>query len=240
MIDLSKMGLADIDISMLPPQLLGRLSFEITKPSKAPLEPGYHGLGIAEERDCMLFVPEGIDTSKPVPLVVMFHGTGGWADKVRPFLQPHAEANKFLLMLPQSQFVTWDLTIGGNGPDLQRLNQSLSIVADHFQIDKDHFAFAGWSDGASYALSNGISNGDILSHVICMSGGYMNVYKPHGEPKVFIQHSPDDEQLPIDTSGRKHAQMLKTAGYDVTYFESRGPHKITEEVVQAAINFFLA
>lgn len=239
MIDLSKMGLADVDISMLPPQLLGRLSFEITEPTGEPLEPGYHSLGIADDRDTMLFVPEGLDTTKPVPMVVMFHGTGGWADKVRPFLQPQAEEHKFLLMLPQSQFVTWDLTIAGNGPDLARLDQALSIVAKHFHIDSQRFAYAGWSDGASYALSNGITNGDLISHILCMSGGYMNVYTPHGEPKVFIQHSPNDEQLPIDTSGRKHANMLKEAGYRVKFHETDGPHKITEAIVQEAINFYL-
>jgi phospholipase/carboxylesterase len=58
-----------------------------------------------------------------------------------------------LLLLPQSQFPTWDLVIGGNGPDLERLDKALAEVASRFAIDPAHLAFAGFSDGGSYALS---------------------------------------------------------------------------------------
>jgi predicted esterase len=226
---------------MFDPALLGRLSFrpDSAAPDQPPLPPGLHGLGIAPERDAMLHVPPGIDARRPTPLLVMFHGADGSADRVLPFLQAHADSRGFLLLAPQSQFPTWDLVIGGNGPDLERLERALAAVDARFSIDPAHLAFAGFSDGGSYALSAGITNGDVVSHVIVFSGGFMSVFLQHGAPRVFIAHGLADEQLPIETSARPHAAKLKAAGYDVSLVEFNGPHAIHPPAVALAMDFFL-
>jgi len=224
---------------MFDPSLLGRLSFNPTAPTKAPLAVGRNSLGIAEERDAILYVPSTLKKDGPVPLLVMFHGSGGSAEKVLPFLQEHAESRGFLLLLPQSIYPTWDIVIGGNGPDLERLGLALTEVAAHYEIDPTHLGFAGFSDGGSYALSSGITNGDIASHVIVFSGGFMSVFMQEGSPKVFIAHGLIDEQLPIETSARAHATKLKAAGYDVQYVEFNGLHIIHPPIVAMAIDFFL-
>ncbi|MDP3311088.1 MAG: esterase, partial [Polaromonas sp.] len=105
------------DMSLFGDALLGRLSFRPgAAPDKPALPAGRHQLGIADERDAVLIVPESLPTDRSAPLLLMFHGAGGSADKVLPFLMDHAEQRGFLLLLPQSQFPTWDLVIGGNGP----------------------------------------------------------------------------------------------------------------------------
>ena len=228
-----------INPALFDPSLLGRLSFSPTAPTNGPLQPGRQHLGIAAERDAVLYVPQGLDTAKPVPLLVMFHGAGGFPEKVLPFLEEHAEQNRFLLLAPHSMLPTWDLVIGGNGPDLERLNQALAKVASHYQIDREHFGFAGFSDGGSYSLSIGLTNGDLLSHVIVFSGGFMSVFMQHGTPQVFIAHGLVDEQLPIETSGRAHANQLKAAGYDVQYVEFNGRHIIHPPIVKLAMDFFM-
>src|SRR6202011_4671937 len=53
--------------TMIDPSLLGRLSFTHTEPTKRPLPPGRNRLGIAGERDAVLFVPTGLDEHAPVP-----------------------------------------------------------------------------------------------------------------------------------------------------------------------------
>jgi phospholipase/carboxylesterase len=225
---------------MLSPALLGRLSFVLDgrQPEGPPLAAGLHGLGIAQERDALLYVPPGLPIQGPLPLVVMFHGAGGSAERVLPFLQPHADGRGFLLLAPQSQYPTWDLVIGGNGPDLERLDAALTAVAARFAIDPARLAFAGFSDGGSYALSAGITNGDLASHVIVFSGGFMSVFLQHGAPRVFIAHGLADEQLPIETSARPHAAKLKAAGYDVSLVEFNGGHAIQPAVVALAMDFF--
>lgn len=219
--------------------LMGRLSFTHAEPGKGALPPGRNRLGIADERDAVLYVPQGLDANAEIPLLVMFHGAGGFPEKVLPFLEEHAERNKFLLLAPHSMYPTWDIVIGGSGPDLERLHQALTAVTSHYRIDRQHLGFAGFSDGASYALSIGITNGDIASHVIAFSGGFMSIFMQEGAPQVFIAHGLIDEQLPIDTAGRANAQKLKAAGYDVQLVEFNGLHVIHPPVVSMAVDFFL-
>ena len=228
------------DTSFLGDSLLGRLIFRTgTVPDKQALPAGRHNLGIASERDAVLIVPEGLQPGVPASLLVMFHGAGGSADKVLPFLIDHASQHGFLLLLPQSQFPTWDLVVGGNGPDLERLDKALREVASRFYIDPSHLGFAGFSDGGSYALSVGVTNGDVVSHVIAFSAGFMSVFQQNGTPRIFIAHGLKDEQLPIETSARPHVAKLKAVGYDVTSLEFMGPHRIEPAVVGLAIDFFL-
>lgn len=200
---------------------------------------GRHDLGIASERDAVLIVPDGLQSGVPVALLVMFHGAGGSADKVLPFLIDHASQHSFLLLLPQSQFPTWDLVVGSNGPDLEWLDKALREVVSRFYIDPSHLGFAGFSDGGSYALSIGVTNGDVVSHVIAFSASFMSVFQQNGTPRIFIAHGLEDEQLPIETSARPHVAKLNAAGYDVTSLEFRGRHRIEPAVVALAIDFFL-
>ncbi|WP_088343677.1 MULTISPECIES: esterase [Rhodomicrobium] len=224
---------------MLDPSLAGRLTFRHQMPSRPPLPPGRHDLGLFETRDAVLIVPEGIDAAQPVPLMVLFHGGGGGAEKILPVMRGHAEANRFLLLVPQSLMPTWDIVIAGNGPDRERLDMALAEVASRFTLDAARFAFAGHSDGGSYSLSNGLCNGDIVTHILAFSAGFMTALHQEGAPYIFIAHGSKDEQTPVETAGRAHAARLKQAGYDVTYIEYDGPHKSQPHIVEVAVRYFL-
>lgn len=226
---------------MLDPALAltGRLTFRHCEPSKPPLPTGRHQLGLFTERDYVLIVPEGIDATKPAPLMVMFHGGGGSADKILPVMKQHAEDNRFLLLVPQSLLPTWDIVIAGNGPDRERLDIALTEIASRFTLDPARFAFVGHSDGGSYALSNGLCNGDVVTHVLAFSAGFMTVLHQQGSPRIFIAHGSNDEVTPVETAGRAHAARLKEAGYDVVYIEHDGPHKSQPHIVEAAVKYFL-
>ncbi|WP_207461465.1 hypothetical protein [Azospirillum sp. SYSU D00513] len=226
----------------IDPSLTGRLSFKpdpaavLTKP---PLPPGRHALGIAEIRDAFLYVPDGIDPAVPVPLVVLFHGAGGSARRIMPVLEEHAERHRFLLLGPQSLLPTWDIVIGGSGPDRERLELALAEVAARYRLDPTHIGFAGHSDGGSMSLTMGLTNGGFVTHIMAMSAGFMAVLMPEGEPRVFIAHGAADEQLPVATSGRANATRLKEAGYDVTYLEFNGPHAVQPTIAGIAVRFFV-
>jgi len=229
-----------IDPSLLGGPLAGRIGFRPgDAPTAHPLRPGRHGLAFPEGREAVLVVPEGLATDAPVPLLVMFHGAGGEANRVLPHFVAHARSRRFLLLAPQSMFPTWDVVIGGHGPDLQRLDGALAVVASHFQIDPTRLAFAGFSDGGSYALSVGLTNGDVASHVIGLSAGFMNTFTQIGTPKVFLAHGRADSQLPIETSAHRHAKRLLDGGYDLTLQPFDGEHVIVPWVVARAVEFFL-
>ena len=197
---------------MFDPSLTGRLNFTHTQPTKPPLPPGRNALGLFEERDAYLYVPEGVDPTVPVPLVVLFHGGGGSAAKIMPIMEQHAEANRFLLLAPQSQFPTWDIVIAGNGPDRERLDIALSEVASRFTLDPTHFAFSGHSDGGSYSLSNGLANGHIVTHIMAFSAGFMTVLSQEGAPYIFIAHGSKDTQTPVHTARPRACDPAEAGG----------------------------
>lgn len=229
-----------IDASLLGGALTGRMSFRPgAAPVAAPLPPGRHGLSFAEGREAVLVVPEGLSADAPLPLLVMLHGAGGEANRVLPHLVAHARARRFLLLAPQSMYPTWDIVVGGHGPDLERLDGALSMVAAHFRIDPARLAFAGFSDGGSYALSLGLTNGDVVSHVIGLSAGFMNAFTQTGKPRVFLAHGRSDSQLPIETSAHPHARRLLESGHDLTLQPFDGDHVIVPWVVARAVEFFL-
>ena len=127
---------------MDPSQLAGALGGALTgrmdyrpgaRPVAPPLPAGRYDLPFDEGRPAVLVVPEGIEPNQPVPLLVMFHGAGGEANRVLPHLVAHARSRKFLLLAPQSMYVTWDIVVGGHGPDLERLQGALSQVGAHFR-----------------------------------------------------------------------------------------------------------
>ena len=224
---------------MLDPQLAGRLSFAHRLPSHPAPGPGRHILDPDDGRSAVLIVPETIDPARPAPLMVLFHGGGGSAEKILPMMERHAFDRGFLLLAPQSLFPTWDLVIAGNGPDRERLEAALNWVGDRFLLDPGRLAFAGHSDGGSYALSLGLTNGDFVTHIIVSSAGFMSVHMQTGAPRVFISHGIADEQIPIGRSARTHAASLREAGYDVTAIEYNGGHPYQASVVALAVDFFL-
>jgi phospholipase/carboxylesterase len=225
---------------MIDPDLAGRLHFRHRLPGQAPLPPGRHDLGLFAERDAVLVVPEGLDPRRPCPLVVLFHGGGGSAERILPMLEGHARDEKFLLLVPQSLFPTWDLVIAGHGPDRERTAAALAHVADRFLLDPGRLGFAGHSDGGSYTLSLGLANGDVASHLIVSSAGFLSVHLQAGAPRIFLSHGTRDAQIPIDRSARVHVPKLRAAGYPVTYVEYDGPHAHQPAVVAQAVAFFLS
>ena len=224
---------------MIDPRLIGRIAFAHRLPTRPAPAPGRHPLGLFPERDAILQVPAGIDPRRPTPLVVLFHGGGGSAERILPMLAAHADARNFLLLAPQSLFPTWDLVIAGHGPDRERLEAALAEVASRFLLDPSRLAFAGHSDGGSYALSTGLTNGDVVTHVVASSAGFLSVQVQAGAPRVFVSHGTRDAQIAVAHGGRSHAAQLERAGYDTTYVEYDGPHAYDPAVVAQAVDFFL-
>jgi hypothetical protein len=86
---------------------------------------------------------------------------------------------------------------------------------------------------ASYALSLGLTNGELFSHVIAFSPGFMAPLRPRGTPKIYISHGVEDEVLPIDPCSRQIEGKLRAAGYDLDYREFGGGHVVPDAIATA-------
>lgn len=216
----------------------GLLSLRPGEPANEPLAAGQHWLGVGDGA-AVLLVPTGIPVDRPVPLVVLLHGATSHPEQALPYLQDQAEREKFLLLVPKSQGYTWDVIQGAFGPDVGVLDRALTTVFDHFRVDADRLGLAGFSDGASYALSLGLANGELFTSLLAYSPGFVVPGHRPGRPAVFVCHGTHDEVLPIDRCSRRIVPVLRHDGYAVDYREFEGGHELRPELVEASVSLLL-
>ena len=167
----------------------------------------------------------------------MFHGALGRAGLER-FCDDAARLG-IAVAVPDSRGRTWDLIFGGFGPDVRFLNEVLEFTFDSVAIDPRRVAIAGFSDGASYALSVGLANGDLFTHVIAYSPGTLAPPTLQGKPSLFITHGVGDRVLPIDANSRRMVPILRQAGYEVMYTEFNGGHTMKLDLVERSFRWLL-
>jgi len=195
---------------------------------------------LRRRRDALIYIPQSYRPGTPAPLVLALHGAGGDANSGIRWLLPLADEAGTVLVAPASAGRTWDVIVGGFGPDVAFIDEALAAVFFRYAIDAARIAAQGFSDGASYALSIGVTNGDLFSHVIAFSPGFMAPGPIHGKPAVFISHGTQDTVLPIDVTSRRLVPKLERAHYDVTYEEHPGGHGVPPEIAQEGLDWFLA
>jgi phospholipase/carboxylesterase len=218
----------------------GRLSARPAPPSEPPPgKPGVTPIGLGSERDGVIYAPAGYTPARPAPLVVMLHGAGGSARRGLPRLQVLADAYGLLLLAVDSRASTWDAVSGGFGPDAQFIDAALARVFAGYAVDPARIAVEGFSDGASYALGLGLTNGDLFTHTIAFSPGSLPLQERNGAPAVFISHGTADQVLPIDMCSRRIVPELKRHDYVVRYVEFAGDHRVPPEIAEQAVGWFL-
>ncbi len=202
--------------------------------------PGTYELRLGTSRDGLFYVPPDLPEDSPHPLIVMLHGAEGAAREVVPMLQAVADQLGFIVLAPESQASdSWDILEGAYGPDIEFIDHALEITFGRFTIDANRIAIAGFSDGASYALSVGLMNGDLFGDILAFSPGFAEPAHNIGKPRIFISHGNKDTVLPVESGGRRLAKELGEAGYDVDYREFEGGHIAPPDLVAAAAKRFL-
>lgn len=186
---------------------------------------GTGALGLDRARDAILQLPAQA-TSAPLPLLVMLHGAGGSAERLLRRFGSAAETAGVAVVAPDSRGSTWDAIGGGFGRDVTFVNRVLERVFEIVAVDPSRVAIGGFSDGASYALSLGLINGDLFRRVVAFSPGFVVERTPHGQPRVFVSHGTRDEILPIERCSRLIVRDLRRRDYDVTFREFGGGHEV--------------
>jgi len=218
---------------------------EITRIAARPeaptiaIQPGEHALGLGGARDGVLYVPRGVQTG-PVPLVVLMHGAGQSKD-LFTFTFPLADETGVAILTLDSRDVTWDGVAGHFGPDVTFIDTALRYTFRRIAVDPRRLALGGFSDGASYALSLGLANGDLFTHLVAFSPGFVAPPQPAvGRPRIFVAHGTRDEILGINLTSRRFVPRLRDAGYAVTYQEFDGPHEAPAPIARMAFKWLVS
>jgi predicted esterase len=179
-------------------------------------------------------VPATYTPQSPAPLILLFHGSGGRGDDMIAAFASRTDAVGAVALAPNSLDATWDALESGYGGDVPLINDALDETFARCNIDARRIALLGFSDGATYAISLGVSNGDQVAGVIAHSPGYYVEDDPRGTPPFFISHGISDGVLPIDEASRKIVPALRARGSDVTYVEFDGRHEVPDAIADQA------
>jgi predicted esterase len=212
------------------------------RPSPSPLgdaKLGEQRLGLGGARDGILYVPARYRADQPAPLALVLHGAGGSARHGLDLLLRLADETGSILVAPDSRGRTWDVLLDEYGPDVELIDKALALTFSRYAVDPERVAIGGFSDGASYALSLGIMNGELFRHVLAFSPGFAAPASQEGSPRIYISHGTRDAVLPIDRCSQRIVPRLKRAGYDVLYREFEGPHTVPQEIAREAVLWFL-
>jgi phospholipase/carboxylesterase len=175
---------------------------------------------------------------QPTPaLVLALHGAGGDAASGLGLLRAQADRLGFVVLAPASAGPTWDAVGGGDDLDTPAVRAALDLVLSRHPVER--LAVAGFSDGASYALTLGLANGDLLTRVVAFSPGFENADRRRGRPAFFVTHGTRDTVLPIGRTSRRLVPSLREQGYDVTYREFEGPHVVPSDLADEAVEWAL-
>jgi phospholipase/carboxylesterase len=214
-----------IEDSQSPPE--GRLAAR-PRASATTTASGRQVLGLAPGRDAILQLPSSPVT--PLPLVVLLHGAGNSGEGILRRLGAAALEAGVAVLAPDSRGATWDAIRAGFGRDVEFLDRALERVFQIVAVDPARVAVGGFSDGATYALSLGLINGDLFRRVVAFSPGFVVPGALQGRPRFFVSHGVADEILPIARCSRVIVPALRQRGYDVTFREFDGGHEIPPPV----------
>ena len=216
----------------------GRLRARPGEPTGRPA-PGLRYLDGGGARGGYLYVPAGYRRERAAPLAVLLHGAGEDARDGLAQLREHADVAGLILLALTSRGPTWDVVLGRGryGPDVEALDLALEQTFSSYAVDPGRVAVGGYSDGASSALSLGLTNGDLFTHVLAFSPGFMAPARREGQPRIFVSHGKSDRWLPIDLCSRRIVPDLQRMGYEVRYREFEGGHVVTPRIGREAVEW---
>lgn len=216
----------------------------LTIPTASPKEATRTGLVELGRGNGLLYIPPSYHANEPLPLLILLHKAAGtcseWfrAGPKNPHgsYAAHADQERFIILAPESPGMTWDSSAPKSfGYAYVAINHALEAAFARCAIDRNRVAIGGFSDGASYALSLGLANGDVISGIIAFSPGYIVRATGRGRPSLFISHGGNDGVLPIETTSRIFVTALRKNGCDVDFREFAGGHSIPPAVAEQAM-----
>lgn len=214
----------------------------IAGPPVPPAPPrGSSLLGLDSEnrsRDAILYAPANFAPGTAIPLLLFLHGAGQNGALMVKALQDAAERHGVLLLAPTSRAATWDMRRAPACEDSGLIDRALAQVFAAATIDPRRIGIGGLSDGASFALSLGLANGDLFGEVMSFSAGFFHVPLRMGHPRIFLSHGHRDAIIDFRI-GRQIADRLIESGYDVTFRPFDGGHGIPPAGLEAALAEFL-
>jgi phospholipase/carboxylesterase len=211
-------------------------------------EPSPTGHVAVERGDsrAVLLTPPEIDPNRLYPLVTVLHGAGRQDELLVRACGAEPEKRGALFLVPRSFHPTWDLIACNERPDLNFLEWAYDLVYRRYPVDPARQALLGYSDGASYALSVGLSNPHVFRAVMGWAAGFVAL-DPRGigpqepKPAVLLEYGTHDELFPFERVAKPMRANLERLGYRVEFrVDEGGRHWPSGSFQSEALDWFFS
>ena len=179
-----------------------------------------HGDGRA-----LLLVPETLTGGRTYPLITVFHGAGRQDEMLAKTFRHEPAERDALFLIPRSHHPTWDLIVGQGRADMDFLEFAYDLIYRRYPVDPARQAIIGYSDGASYGLSLGLSNPQIFSAVMGWAAGFKRIEEPPAgspKPRVLLEYGSHDPLFPFEQIALPMRADLEEEGYEVAFMVDKG------------------
>lgn len=176
-----------------------------------------------KDRVCSTFVPEKLEATSPVPLVVLLHGAGRGGLSEAEKWKDLAKKEQFIIAAPDSlNPAGWQ--IPGDGPDFIR--DVVEYMASKYPVDKRRVYLFGHSAGAIMALNMSLFESQYFAATATRAGVLQKTMYPviaeakRKIPIVFIVGKLDTPVM-IDPVRTSRSELAK-GGFKVEWAEIDG------------------
>lgn len=196
------------------------------------------------------YLPKGRNAAAPAPLLIAFHGAGGQPSEVLAAFRDDADRDGFVLLIPTPRGATWDMVedlqrrLGIEmkvtpryGRDLRALDAALADLFARVAIDPRRIGMMGFSNGATYALSIGTANPQLVGTVIAFSPGPAFLGKSGPDQRIFISHGEQDDVLPYSYT-RGLVARIRVRKIPLMFESFPGGHLVPRDIRAKALAWF--
>ena len=175
----------------------------------------------------VLLTPEKIDPARSYPLITVLHGAGRQDEMLVKACRGEPERRQAFFFVPRSVAPTWDLITGEGRADLEFLHYAYDLIYRRYPVDARSQCLVGYSDGASYALSLGLSNPGFFDALMVWAAGFVVLDPATADatapkPRLYLEYGTHDELFGFEQIALPMKRNLETAGYDVTFSVDEG------------------
>jgi phospholipase/carboxylesterase len=208
-----------------------------TRPRAAPSSgptPGLRQLSVSGSTasEGIIYIPSSYDHQRATAVAVLLHDramssmTQWWHTWFTDLL----DDLRVVLVAPESRRLGWEVS----APDAVVINAALDRVFDLCHVDAARIAIGGFGDGASAGLSFGLANGDLFTHLVGFTPGYLRAPDVRGKPKVYISQGSTDT-ISAPSASEAIANELRRLTYTVTYDVFTGGHAVPPDIARTGL-----
>ncbi len=194
----------------------------------------------------VLLTPDRIDPERRYPLVTVLDGAGHREEMLVKAYREEPAARDALFLIPWSHHPTWDLIAANDRPDLDFLEWAYDLIYRRYRVDPDRQGLIGYSDGASYALSVGLSNPRIFRAVMGWAAGFFvldeaGISAEDPKASVLLEYGTHDQLFPFERVAIPMREKLERMGYAVHFrVDEGGRHWPSGDFQPEALDWFFS